>query len=338
MKIEICEQMVQSWLLNCKLCEVVQTNWKKSPLYNVSDPQYVDVLNFVTQIETEINAALCNEETLEKLGRGEEAITVKIMPAGRASQSAINKTKQFIKQCEIDVVGIKLDNGVATQIYMVDSAFHSGRLGYKDVVGKVTQKIVRAVAVSGVVFGCNVPVDVVFVSPKCGCADREAIEEIVKILRPLVQKWNPKASITLYFDEDFATNIYLPLKQNIGVLNDDNDLFMRAMNLAKVAEENLPKAKTKTRSTKTTTAAATTSPDAPQIVLTPSDPELFKQQLILKKRAEITWVYDDGTQEDRTWDASKFQPTSSVTGNLQSRPQWRNKETNGLVEVQVKII
>ena len=33
MKIEICEQMLQSWLLNCKLCEISQVNWKISPLY-----------------------------------------------------------------------------------------------------------------------------------------------------------------------------------------------------------------------------------------------------------------------------------------------------------------
>ena len=32
MKIEICEQMVQSWLQNYKQCEIVQTNWKVSPL------------------------------------------------------------------------------------------------------------------------------------------------------------------------------------------------------------------------------------------------------------------------------------------------------------------
>lgn len=83
---------------------------------------------------------------------------------------------------------------------------------------------------------------------------------------------------------------------------------------------------------------ATNSRQTPAITLLPPDPDVFKSELLQKKRAIITWVYCDGTQEDQGWNASQFQPTSSVKGNLQSRPQWRNKETRGLIEVRVRIV
>jgi DNA invertase Pin-like site-specific DNA recombinase len=38
----------------------------------------------------------------------------------------------------------------------------------------------------------------------------------------------------------FAKEIYHPLREEIDKLNNDNDLFMRSLNLAKVAEKKLP--------------------------------------------------------------------------------------------------
>ena len=51
MKIEICEQMVQSWLQHYKQCEIVQTNWKISPLRlrGISDADIQTGLNAINQ-------------------------------------------------------------------------------------------------------------------------------------------------------------------------------------------------------------------------------------------------------------------------------------------------
>ena len=90
-------------------------------------------------------------------------------------------------------------------------------------------------------------------------------------------------------------------------------------------------------STANQTAVKSSGYHEPIISLIPSDIDIFKSELLQRKQAIITWVYGDGSQENKIWDASKFKTTSSVRGNLQSRAQWRNKSTNGLVEVRVRI-
>ena len=63
MKIEICEQMIQSWLLNCKQCEIVQTNWKVSPLrlHSISDADITDLEKFMKDFQGELNLVLEEE-------------------------------------------------------------------------------------------------------------------------------------------------------------------------------------------------------------------------------------------------------------------------------------
>ena len=63
MKIEICEQMVQSWLQNYKQCEIVQTNWKVSPLRlrSISDADIAELEKFMKEFQEELNQALEDE-------------------------------------------------------------------------------------------------------------------------------------------------------------------------------------------------------------------------------------------------------------------------------------
>ena len=323
MKIEICEQMMQSWLLNCKLCEIAQTNWKISPLYikTISSALINNVQTFMNDIKANI-------------------------PEG-ANIFGNNNAEQFIRQCEIDIVGIKLDNGNVDHVYLVDSAFHKDGLGYKNPTSKVVMKIARAAAVSQIVFGKTVSTKIVFASPKCNPAPRNSINAAIKSVMPIVNKYYPNVTVEIYFNDDFSTMIYQPLVQNINELYDDNDLFMRSLNLAKVSEKNLPKNYTLTvtntghsavKSPRKTINATNTSSKTPRIVLKPSDPTLFTSELLKKKRAEITWIYNDGTQEDKTWNAQKFTKNSDLYNNIKTREQWKNKTSNGLIEVRIKIV
>ena len=66
MNIEICEQMIQSWLLNCKQCEIVQTNWSISPL-RIIDTVDIDIVKLLMkEIQDELNKAL-DIETINAL-------------------------------------------------------------------------------------------------------------------------------------------------------------------------------------------------------------------------------------------------------------------------------
>ena len=255
MKIEICEQMVQSWLLNCELCEVVQTNWSISPLRNFTEAEIDEIKMLMEGIHDQLNVHLKNEMEIinalqesvdEEANEGylieanEEGNEVRYKKKTKVSKLNIFKKStpaQFIKQCEIDVVGVKFNPNGVERIFLVDSAFHRAGLGYHDAVATVIKKIIRAVIVSVVIFGSNIPVNVIFAAPKCGAKLNSQIQGIVGILKKIVAGYYTNITIDLYFNETFTQEIYLPLKANLDVLNNDNDLFMRALNLEKVAED-----------------------------------------------------------------------------------------------------
>lgn len=252
MKIEICEQMVQSWLQNCQLCEIVQTNWMISPKrMDIIDPADIDELQiFMKDVQERLNEMLGDEEKIalqESLDEDNDA-NDEAEAKGKKRKSQIKKLNifkkstpsQFLRQCEIDVVGVRLDEGITDRIYLVDTAFHKTGLGYSDPVARVLKKIIRALAVAVIIFGESVPVTVAFAAPVCRAALEAKIETVVKMLRTILGVKYSNIGIELYFNERFATEIYLPLKKEINVLNNDNDLFMRGLNLAAVAEGKLP--------------------------------------------------------------------------------------------------
>ena len=269
MKIEICEQMVQSWLQNYKQCEIVQTNWKVSPLRlrGITDADIVELEAFMKEFNNQLEESL-NPETKaalqDEVSEGlEDNTPVSEKRANRNIKLNIFKkstARQFVRQCEIDVVGCKLDEGITERIYLVDTAFHKTGLGYHDPVATVVKKIVRALVVSVLIFGESVPVTVAFVSPKCGPTLQPEIEKVVDGLRKILAAHSRYANIEieLYFNEKFTTDIYLPLIDEIDELNDDNDLFMRAMNLASLAEghrASVPTSSASSTSTVTATSA-----------------------------------------------------------------------------------
>lgn len=281
MKIEICEQMVQSWLQHIKGCQIVQTNWMISPLHVPSNIPYVEwfMTDIAEALNTEIDAQTLAEITKDNavddagaaIASGElsgedvrdEELLHRLMDCfatlNKKETTAMrkifgdSKPEQFITQCEIDVVGVRFDgnNGVE-KIYLVDSAFHKGSLNYGDeTVARVLKKLIRACIVSKLVFGSNVPVEVAFVTPYCTDGSgkkvgmRTKIRELTDILRDILKKrYSPaydNIEIELYFNERFADELYAPLKAQIDTLNNDNDLFMRSMNLAKIAEKYMTK-------------------------------------------------------------------------------------------------
>lgn len=254
MKIEICEQMVQSWLLNCKLCEIVQTNWSISPLRDFTVSEIDEVKMLMEEIQDKLNQHLKNETAIisalqesvdeeanegyliEKNEDREDKKSNKKSKVTKLNVFKKSTPSQFIKQCEIDVVGVKFNSNSVDRIYLVDSAFHRAGLGYHDAVATVVKKIIRAVIVSGVIFGRSIPVQIIFAAPKCGVKLDTQIQGIVGALKKIVAGYYANISIDLYLNEIFTQEIYLPLKSNLDELNNDNDLFMRALNLAKVAE------------------------------------------------------------------------------------------------------
>ena len=304
MKIELCEQAMQSWLQHIKGCQIVQTNWMVSPLFDI-DPFLPYVEWFMEDITEKLNDEI-DEQTRAELAlsnakeiivdsgenlefnpaEGIEFLSNSFLSAfavlnkseSKAIKNIFGKStpKQFITQCEIDLVGVKLNTGEdvyksreVEKIYIADSAFHKGTLGYSDAPAVVLKKLIRACVVSKLVFGSKLPVEIIFSTPDCRPGLENKLYDLVQILRDLLKKhYSPdydNVNIELYINRRFADEIYLPLRNNIDDLNNDNDLFMRAMNLAKVAEKRMtgtpsvPAKKASGRTPAGKTASAVTS-------------------------------------------------------------------------------
>lgn len=117
MKIEICEQLLASWLKHIKGCQSVQTNWTVSPL----------TLKTFSESDFELPNLLIDEINNHEAYKD-------------ASVFKKSTFSQMLLQCEIDVVGIKINNCAIEKVYMIDSAFHENGLNYGDDVSRIAKK------------------------------------------------------------------------------------------------------------------------------------------------------------------------------------------------------
>ncbi len=76
------------------------------------------------------------------------------------------------------------------------------------------------------------------------------------------------------------------------------------------------------------------------ITLEPSDPDIFKHELLNTKKAIIETSFSDGRVESKPWNVSRFSVTSNVFGNLRSRPEFRsgNWQSRGVIKIHVKVV
>ena len=80
--------------------------------------------------------------------------------------------------------------------------------------------------------------------------------------------------------------------------------------------------------------------DRLSITLEPSDPRIFKKELLRSRRAERVETYSDGRVRIKPWKANGFSETSPVRGNLRSRPEYRRHawKQSGLIKVHVRVV
>jgi hypothetical protein len=141
MKIEIGESLIYSWLRHEKQCQLVQTNWKASPYWNLDNYEDLRAL-------------------AEKFGQYySEKYTYDIFKCC--------SLEQFLKQAEIDAMGIAFSQS-AQSIFAVDVAFHEGGLNYGDKETTVIKLIQKCVRIALCLYGFfNIATgEIIFASPK----------------------------------------------------------------------------------------------------------------------------------------------------------------------------
>jgi len=210
MKIEICEQMIESWLTHIMGCQIVQINWTPPSLLEFSSDDIKLIECFINDVREVISAE--EIDIFEK-----------------------STVSQFVSQTEIDVVGIKILGRTVEAIYLVDSAFHEFGLGYKNPTATILKKLLRMLVVSNMFFK-HIPSNIIFVSPYARESVSRDIDKNLNELQPIIVKYFPDMKVELIFNEQFANHIYKPLVENIDKFKNDNALFTRSLKLANICE------------------------------------------------------------------------------------------------------
>ena len=212
MKIEIGESLALSYLKHVKKCVIYQTNWKLSSWWL----QELGKKSPAEELYDELKKSPSKEKTAATDFDVKDVLT--------------SDFSQFLKQAEIDVLGVDKDGNV----YAIDVAFHEGGLGYgKKVEARdcVMKKFVRSYMI---MLGCfpGKKCTVIFASPKVDAAKQDLIMPALEELQADA-RFKDKEMITLEYiaNDKFKEEI---LDQTIEASRDDadtNELFLRSYKL-----------------------------------------------------------------------------------------------------------
>ena len=202
MKIEIAENLIYSYLKHIEGCRIVQTNWKTSGEWSITEYDKKQARMFFNKIN--------NSNEFKNI-------------FGNSS------FEQLSKQAEIDILGL---NTTENTVYGIDVAFHAAGLNYKGVDGstnKVMMKIFRTIFIMKSYFSGFDKFNSYFVSPKVNPAVYSPIIKKVNLANSIIN--DELISVKFIANEHFYETIVDPLVVNIKDEHDTGELFSRALKL-----------------------------------------------------------------------------------------------------------
>jgi len=209
MKIEMGESLFYSWLRHVKECQVVQSNWKASPSWQL---QNEDVLKRLMN--------LTDEHFNNKYGYG---------------LYKNNSLSQLLMQAEIDILGICINEG-EMETYAIDVAFHESGLNYgdrKETVSRVIKKIVRT-ALCLIGYFNNTNGEIIFASPKINNSVISDLEPCLEEANAIFRECNYQFTARIIANDDFNELVLNPILIASDGVSDTSELFMRGFQLIKM--------------------------------------------------------------------------------------------------------
>lgn len=202
MKIEIGESLGYSYFRHVKGCWLVQANWKPSE-------------HWVKHM---------TDDALESLF---QEMRRRFEPASEVFKGTKN-SGQFLRQAEIDVVGIDQGGGV----HAMEVAFHEAGLNY---LGgshiRVLKKLLRTKLVLDAYHPPDVKRTIYFVSPKVNQGVLQPLEEVFERL----QQEYASVHWSLLTNERFTEEMLKPVLDKAETVADTSELFVRSAKLMKLA-------------------------------------------------------------------------------------------------------
>ena len=203
MKIEIGESLCCSYLRHVQQCWVVQANWKVSENWG----------------------KLLSDDDLEALF---DSMRELFDPDGSVLKQTRNGA-QFLKQGEIDVVGLGQDGSV----HAMEVAFHENGLNYNGGADKqVLKKLLRTAFVIQAYHPPEVERHMYFASPKVNPGVQQPLEEMFEML----EAEYPDVEWHLLTNEKFSRDLVAPTLEKAAQVSDTSELFVRAARLLALGE------------------------------------------------------------------------------------------------------
>jgi len=204
MKIEMGESLFYSWLRHVKECQIVQTNWKVSPHWDL-------------QHETELQRLL-NEVA--------EHFKIKCDYTVFKKNSSMS---QIIQQGECDVLGISVGKD-ENKLYAVDVAFHEAGLNYgskDETVMKVIAKLTRTAICLYGYFKAKTA-ELIFASPKINPAIMEVLTPCINDLNHIFQLQGYGFNVRVIANDSFHEQVLQPILLVSCGIADTSELFIRS--------------------------------------------------------------------------------------------------------------
>ena len=217
MKIEIGESLFYSWLRHVKECQIVQTNWKISPKWEI---KFSDELENI-------------------MSKTDEFFSSKY---GYKIYKQNTSLKQLLQQAECDALGVCVRDGVS-EIYTVDVAFHESGLNYgglDETVARVVKKCTRAAMCIYGYFGVK-KANIIFVSPKINKQILYALQPCCIDLNEMMLEMGLEFDFRIIANDDFLNSVLKPILEVSGNIADTAELFMRSYQMLTLFDKKEPK-------------------------------------------------------------------------------------------------
>jgi hypothetical protein len=149
--------------------------------------------------------------------------------------------QQFIRQTEIDVLGLRFGDTGPTAV-AVDLAFHENGVQYgdlKETVGRILKKMIRTAFALDAYFDLH-QADIIFATPKMHNAVHEALQgcwpELQSVLADCGSLSAERVQLRIVTNGDFVGQIIQPVLDRMDQVADTSELFLRAQQLVRFCE------------------------------------------------------------------------------------------------------
>lgn len=244
MKIEMGESLFYSWLRHVKECQIVQTNWKASPQWQLSSAEELEKLM----------VALDNHYSSKY---------------GYAIFKQNASLSQLLQQGECDVLGVSIqpDN---TVYYAVDVAFHEAGLNYgnrETTVMKVLEKCARTAFCLRGYLATNAA-EIIFASPKINPAVLSDLTPCISEMNMLFADNGYNFTFRIIANEEYNDLVLKPILLVSDGVADTSELFLRSYQMYKMFSDTTSAA----RKTRNAIASA-----APTVEYDYADSDTYKE-------------------------------------------------------------